>query len=157
MRLYIQCISLDAIGQGCRYEPCWVRHAKQREPCMWAMVASHPLFGIMPWGGLPSTAHPSRFCPPHALPSSSPSLPCAPSQCPARPRTHHPPACPSSLIPFPPLRPFPSLLSALRDHARTIPGKAQLFMASYAKALESIPRQLCDNAVREEQVVFSYC
>ncbi|KAI8466230.1 MAG: chaperonin complex component [Monoraphidium minutum] len=35
---------------------------------------------------------------------------------------------------------------ALRDHARTIPGKAQLFMASYAKALESIPRQLCDNA-----------
>jgi len=36
---------------------------------------------------------------------------------------------------------------ALRDHARTIPGKAQLFIASYAKALEAIPRQLCDNAV----------
>jgi len=35
---------------------------------------------------------------------------------------------------------------ALRDHARTIPGKAQLFINSYAKALEVIPRQLCDNA-----------
>eukprot|EP00775_Hariotina_reticulata_P013203 gene13203-13334_t len=35
---------------------------------------------------------------------------------------------------------------ALRDHARGIPGKAQLFINSYAKALEVIPRQLCDNA-----------
>ncbi len=35
---------------------------------------------------------------------------------------------------------------ALREHARTIPGKAQLFINSYAKALEVIPRQLCDNA-----------
>lgn len=34
----------------------------------------------------------------------------------------------------------------LRDISRTIPGKAQLIMASYAKALEIIPRQLCDNA-----------
>ncbi|GBG86867.1 hypothetical protein CBR_g42151 [Chara braunii] len=34
----------------------------------------------------------------------------------------------------------------LRQHARTIAGKAQLFINSYAKALEVIPRQLCDNA-----------
>lgn len=34
----------------------------------------------------------------------------------------------------------------LRDHARSIPGKAQLFINSFAKALEVIPRQLCDNA-----------
>ncbi|EXC18516.1 T-complex protein 1 subunit eta [Morus notabilis] len=34
----------------------------------------------------------------------------------------------------------------LRQHARTIAGKSQLFMNSYAKALEVIPRQLCDNA-----------
>ncbi|XP_058186471.1 T-complex protein 1 subunit eta-like isoform X2 [Rhododendron vialii] len=34
----------------------------------------------------------------------------------------------------------------LRQHARTIPGKSQLFINSYAKALEVIPRQLCDNA-----------
>lgn len=34
----------------------------------------------------------------------------------------------------------------LRDHARTIPGKAQQFMIAFAKALEVIPRQLCDNA-----------
>lgn len=34
----------------------------------------------------------------------------------------------------------------LRDHARTIAGKAQLFMNAYAKALEVIPRQLADNA-----------
>lgn len=38
------------------------------------------------------------------------------------------------------------LSRALRDYARTIPGKAQLFINSYAKALEVIPRQLCDNA-----------
>lgn len=38
------------------------------------------------------------------------------------------------------------LSRALRDAARAIPGKAQLFMAAYAKALEVIPRQLCDNA-----------
>lgn len=34
----------------------------------------------------------------------------------------------------------------LRDHARTIAGKSQLFINAYAKALEIIPRQLCDNA-----------
>ncbi|CAN1251522.1 T-complex protein 1 subunit eta, partial [Linum perenne] len=34
----------------------------------------------------------------------------------------------------------------LRQHARTIAGKSQLFINSYAKALEVIPRQLCDNA-----------
>ena len=34
----------------------------------------------------------------------------------------------------------------LREHARTVPGKAQLLIAAYAKALEAIPRQLCDNA-----------
>eukprot|EP00877_Chromochloris_zofingiensis_P005140 jgi/Chrzof1/14627/Cz09g09290.t1 len=35
---------------------------------------------------------------------------------------------------------------ALREHARTIPGKSQLFINSFAKAMEVIPRQLCDNA-----------
>ncbi|KAG1360634.1 putative T-complex protein 1 subunit eta [Cocos nucifera] len=34
----------------------------------------------------------------------------------------------------------------LRQHARAIAGKSQLFINSYAKALEVIPRQLCDNA-----------
>nr|GMD12879.1 T-complex protein 1 subunit eta [Ipomoea batatas] len=34
----------------------------------------------------------------------------------------------------------------LRQHSRTIKGKSQLFINSYAKALEIIPRQLCDNA-----------
>jgi TCP-1/cpn60 chaperonin family len=34
----------------------------------------------------------------------------------------------------------------LRDHARTIAGKNQLFVNAYAKALEVIPRQLADNA-----------
>ncbi|KAM9331378.1 T-complex protein 1 subunit eta [Gastrophryne carolinensis] len=34
----------------------------------------------------------------------------------------------------------------LRDYSRTIPGKLQLLIGSYAKALEIIPRQLCDNA-----------
>ena len=34
----------------------------------------------------------------------------------------------------------------LRDHARTLPGKAQLFIAAYARALEVIPRQLTDNS-----------
>ena len=37
----------------------------------------------------------------------------------------------------------------LRDYSRTIPGKQQLLNGAYAKALEIIPRQLCDNA--EEQ------
>ena len=34
----------------------------------------------------------------------------------------------------------------LRNYARTIAGKDQLIIASMAKSLEVIPRQLCDNA-----------
>jgi T-complex protein 1 subunit eta len=34
----------------------------------------------------------------------------------------------------------------LRDYALTIEGKGQLIVGAYAKALEVIPRQLCDNA-----------
>lgn len=34
----------------------------------------------------------------------------------------------------------------LRDHSRTIQGKQQLIISAFAKALEIIPRQLCDNA-----------
>lgn len=34
----------------------------------------------------------------------------------------------------------------LRDHSRTIAGKEQLIISAFAKALEVIPRQLCDNA-----------
>lgn len=34
----------------------------------------------------------------------------------------------------------------LRQAARDIRGKEQLFVAAYARALEVIPRQLCDNA-----------
>lgn len=34
----------------------------------------------------------------------------------------------------------------LRAAARAIPGKSQLFINAYARALEVIPRQLCDNA-----------
>jgi len=34
----------------------------------------------------------------------------------------------------------------LRDHSRTIAGKEQLLIGCIAKALEVIPRQLCDNA-----------
>uniref|UniRef100_A0A3B3T9R3 T-complex protein 1 subunit eta n=1 Tax=Paramormyrops kingsleyae TaxID=1676925 RepID=A0A3B3T9R3_9TELE len=34
----------------------------------------------------------------------------------------------------------------LRDYSRSIPGKQQLLIGAYAKALEIIPRQLCDNA-----------
>lgn len=34
----------------------------------------------------------------------------------------------------------------LRDYAKTIAGKQQLIIAAFAKALEIIPRQLCDNA-----------
>ena len=34
----------------------------------------------------------------------------------------------------------------LRQRALSISGKSQLFMSAYAKALEIIPRQLCDNA-----------
>lgn len=34
----------------------------------------------------------------------------------------------------------------LREYSRTIEGKQQMVIAAYAKALEIIPRQLCDNA-----------
>ena len=34
----------------------------------------------------------------------------------------------------------------LRDYSRTIVTKEQLVIAAFAKALEVIPRQLCDNA-----------
>ncbi|KAL1915875.1 uncharacterized protein VTP21DRAFT_6263 [Calcarisporiella thermophila] len=34
----------------------------------------------------------------------------------------------------------------LRDHSRTVEGKQQLIIAAFARALEIIPRQLCDNA-----------
>ena len=34
----------------------------------------------------------------------------------------------------------------LRDYSRTIAGKHQILIGAFAKALEIIPRQLCDNA-----------
>ena len=34
----------------------------------------------------------------------------------------------------------------LREYSRTVQGKQQMIIASFAKALEVIPRQLCDNA-----------
>ncbi len=34
----------------------------------------------------------------------------------------------------------------LREYSKTIAGKQQLIIAAYAKALEVIPRQLCENA-----------
>ncbi|KAF6766759.1 t-complex protein 1 [Ephemerocybe angulata] len=38
------------------------------------------------------------------------------------------------------------LSAHIRKHALTIPGKLQLIIAAFAKALEIIPRQICDNA-----------
>ena len=38
------------------------------------------------------------------------------------------------------------LSRCLRDHARGIAGKGQLFINAFARALEVIPRQLCDNS-----------
>lgn len=38
------------------------------------------------------------------------------------------------------------LSAYIRKHALQIPGKAQLIMSAFAKALEVIPRQICDNA-----------
>lgn len=38
------------------------------------------------------------------------------------------------------------LSKELRDYSRTIAGKEQLLIGAFAKALEIIPRQLCDNA-----------
>jgi len=34
----------------------------------------------------------------------------------------------------------------LREYSRTVEGKQQMIIAAFAKALEIIPRQLCDNA-----------
>jgi len=39
-----------------------------------------------------------------------------------------------------------ALSKYLRDHSRTVAGKQQLLIAAFAKALETIPRQLCENA-----------
>jgi T-complex protein 1 subunit eta len=38
------------------------------------------------------------------------------------------------------------LSAYIRKHALSIPGKLQLIMIAFAKALEIIPRQICDNA-----------
>lgn len=38
------------------------------------------------------------------------------------------------------------LSKCLREYSRSIAGKEQLIIAAFAKALEVIPRQLCDNA-----------
>ena len=38
------------------------------------------------------------------------------------------------------------LSAHIRKHALSIPGKLQLVLAAFAKALEIIPRQICDNA-----------
>lgn len=38
------------------------------------------------------------------------------------------------------------LSAFIRKHALSIPGKLQLIMTAFAKALEIIPRQICDNA-----------
>ena len=38
------------------------------------------------------------------------------------------------------------LSSHIRKHALSIPGKLQLVQLAFAKALEIIPRQICDNA-----------
>lgn len=38
------------------------------------------------------------------------------------------------------------LSAYIRKHALSIPGKQQLIMTAFAKALEIIPRQICDNA-----------
>ena len=38
------------------------------------------------------------------------------------------------------------LSAHIRNYALSIPGKLQLVKAAFAKALEIIPRQICDNA-----------
>lgn len=54
------------------------------------------------------------------------------------------------------------LSKALRDHSKTIKGKQQLIMSSYAKALEIIPRQLVRMMEEKEdgdaeQWIFIFC
>jgi hypothetical protein len=39
-----------------------------------------------------------------------------------------------------------SFLPCNRDYAQSIPGKSQLFITAFARALEVIPRQLADNS-----------
>ena len=41
----------------------------------------------------------------------------------------------------------------LRDYSRTVAGKEQLLVAAFARALEVIPRQLCENAGDRKSVV----
>ncbi len=67
-----------------------------------------------------------------------------PSTCPVK-SNHMPRAC---LVTFPPGGGAieMELSRFLRDHSRTIAGKEQLLIGAMAKALEIIPRQLCDNA-----------
>ena len=43
----------------------------------------------------------------------------------------------------------------LREYSRSIAGKEQLFMAAYAKALEVVPRQLCDNAGFDSTIILN--
>lgn len=43
-------------------------------------------------------------------------------------------------------RPQMEVSRYLREYARTVEGKQQLIIAAFAKSLECIPRQLCDNA-----------
>ena len=43
----------------------------------------------------------------------------------------------------------------LRECSRSIAGKEQLFMAAYAKALEVVPRQLCDNAGFDSTIILN--
>lgn len=43
----------------------------------------------------------------------------------------------------------------LREYSRNIAGKEQLFMAAYAKALEVVPRQLCDNAGFDSTIILN--
>lgn len=45
-----------------------------------------------------------------------------------------------------PTPPSPHPPSFLRDHARTIAGRDQLFVTAFARALEVVPRALCSNA-----------
>jgi hypothetical protein len=48
--------------------------------------------------------------------------------------------------PLPWIRLQMELSKYLREHSKTIAGKQQLLLAAFAKALEVIPRQLCENA-----------
>ncbi|XP_063221336.1 T-complex protein 1 subunit eta [Bacillus rossius redtenbacheri] len=47
------------------------------------------------------------------------------------------------------------LSRVLRDYSRTIAGKEQLLIAAVAKALEVVPRQLCDNAGFDATIILN--